>query len=250
MSISGILGNIPTGLRDELVSALTEIERNFREHRWEPAELNGGKLCEIVHTILRGYVDGNFPAKATKPSNMVDACKALEKDGKAFSRSVAIQIPRMLMALYEIRNNRGVGHVGGDVGPNHMDAVCVLQMSKWVVAELIRLFHNVSTIEASQIVDAISDREISIIWNINGVKRVLDPSMTMLNKTLVIAYSSSAPVSERDLVTYLEHSNAAVYRRDVLRPAHKQRLIEYDASLKTVHISPLGAKRVEKEILG
>ena len=39
-----------------------KILRNFRERRWEPAELDGGKLCEIVYSILRGHVDGSFPA--------------------------------------------------------------------------------------------------------------------------------------------------------------------------------------------
>lgn len=123
INAASVLGAVPAGLRDELVQALNEVLRNYRERRWEPSELNGGKLCEVVYTILRGHVGGKFPAKASKPPNMVDACKALEQaDSGKFPRSVRVQIPRMLIALYEIRNNRGVGHVGGDVDPNLMDA--------------------------------------------------------------------------------------------------------------------------------
>jgi hypothetical protein len=137
-----MLAGVPATLRDELLKALNEVLRNYRERRWEPSELNGGKLCEIVYTILRGHVDGKFPSKASKPANMVDACKGLEQaDSKKFPRSIRIQIPRMLIALYEIRNNRGVGHVGGDVDPNLVDATAVVAMSKWTVAELIRVFH-------------------------------------------------------------------------------------------------------------
>ena len=55
-----VLGALPAGLRDELVRALNQIVRNYRENRWEPAELNGGKLCEVTYSILRGYVDGNM----------------------------------------------------------------------------------------------------------------------------------------------------------------------------------------------
>jgi hypothetical protein len=84
---------------------------------------------------------------------MVDACKALEKAPQTLPRSIRIQIPRMLVALYEIRNNRGVGHVGGDVNPNHMDAVAVLAMSKWLVAELIRVLHDVDTQTATDLVE-------------------------------------------------------------------------------------------------
>ena len=172
IEFSSLLSVIPETLREELILALNEIERNFKESRWEPSELNGGKLCEVVYSILKGYVDSSYPTSASKPRNMVDACKGLEQYSGTFPRSVRIQIPRMLTALYEIRNNRGVGHVGGDVDPNHMDAVCVMQMSKWIVAELIRVFHNVSTQEASDAVEALSDRELPLVWQINGISRV------------------------------------------------------------------------------
>ena len=61
----------------------------------------------------------------------------------------------MLIALCEVRNNRGVGHVGGDVDPNHMDAACVLEMSKWVMSELVRVFHDTSTEDATAAVDSL-----------------------------------------------------------------------------------------------
>ena len=246
---SGLLSAIPQTLRDELVESLNQIERNFKEHRWEPSELNGGKLCEVVYSILKGHIDNNYPVTASKPNNMVDTCKALEQSPSTFPRSIRIQIPRMLTALYEIRNNRGVGHVGGDVDPNHMDAVCILQMSKWIVAELIRVFHNLSTEDASRAVEALSDRELTMIWKINGVSRVLDNSLSMLDKTLVLLHSSPAGIKEECLVSSVEYSNLSNYRRDILRKAHKNRLLEYNASTRIVTISPLGSKHVEESIL-
>jgi hypothetical protein len=244
-----LLGAVPQALEDELLERFREIERYFRELRWEPAELNGGKLCEIVYCILRGHVDGSFPAKSYKPSNFYDACLKMEQASASFGRSVRIQLPRMLMALYEIRNNRNVGHVGGDVDPNHMDAVCVLHMAKWVVAELVRIFHGVKLIEASAMVEALSEREISLIWDAGGVRRVLDNKLSMLEKTLVLLFGSVQPLSEEKLIASLEHSNPSVYRRDILRRAHADRLIEYDEKTKMVKISPLGIGRVETKIL-
>jgi hypothetical protein len=105
------LAGIPEGLRSPLLDEFNKLARHYRESRWEPAELNGGKLCEIAYTILKGHVDGAFPTTPSKPKNILDACKALE-NAVGFPRSVRIQIPRMLIGLYEIRNNRNVGHVG------------------------------------------------------------------------------------------------------------------------------------------
>lgn len=244
------LEQIPEGIRNELLSAYNQILKNFRERRWEPAELNGGKLCEIVYSILRGHVDGKFPARSTKPKNMLDACKDLEKaSSTSFSRSVRIQIPRMLIALYEIRNNRGVGHVGSDVDPNHMDAMCVLEMSKWILSELVRIFHGMSAKEASYAVDAIVERTLPLVWEVGGRLRVLEPGMDMTDRTLVLLYHSSTPVAEDILRQWVEHSNASVYRRDVLRRAHKDKLLEYDFAARTVQISPLGSDHVETFIL-
>src|SRR5688572_20803112 len=97
ITLSTLLTNLPTSLRDELIGAFRKIEQNFREGRWEPSELNGGKLCEVTYSILKGHVSGSFSKKAMKPKNMVDACKALEKAGETFPRSIRIQIPRMLV---------------------------------------------------------------------------------------------------------------------------------------------------------
>ena len=49
-----VLAGIPDGLRTELVEELNKIARHFREGRWEPAELDGGRLCEIVYSIVKG----------------------------------------------------------------------------------------------------------------------------------------------------------------------------------------------------
>src|SRR6476469_8660703 len=113
---SKILSGIPVSLRDPLIKSFQEIAVNYAEHRWEPTELNGGKFCEAAYWVLHGSITGTFVPKPSKPSNMVDACRALEKmssdPNRVGDHSLRILIPRMLPPLYDIRNNRGVGHVG------------------------------------------------------------------------------------------------------------------------------------------
>ena len=244
-----MLGGLPSALRDELVKALNEVVRNYRERRWGPSELNGGKLCEVVYTIIRGFVDGRFPPKAQKPTNMLDSAKKLEAaDSSKFPRSVRIQIPRMLIALYEIRNNRGVGHVGGDVDPNLMDATAVVAMSKWIVAELIRVFHTVSTEEAQEIVEAAVERSLPIVWKVGEVLRVLKAGMPAKDKVLVLLYHSRTWLDEATLRRYVEYSNASMFRR-ILLQCHREKIVEYDPMTKRITISPIGADYVETKIL-
>jgi hypothetical protein len=124
---------LPTTLRDDLLSAFNEIVKNYREHRWEPSELNGGKLCEAVYTVCQGWLEGGkYPARVRKPNRFSQTCWEMEIKYQQVpdSRSARILIPRMMLGLYDIRNNRGVGHAGADVDPNHMDATAVLYTAK------------------------------------------------------------------------------------------------------------------------
>jgi hypothetical protein len=243
---STVLSPIPDGLRKPLLSEYNEIVKNFMERRWAPSELSGGKLCEIVYTILEGYASGTYASVPTKPSNFVDACRRLEQNSSV-PRSFQILIPRLLPTLYEIRNNRGVGHTGGDVDPNHMDAVAVLSMSNWLMAELVRVFHNLATDDAQKVVDSITERRVPLVWQSGGLKRVLDPHLTYPDQILLLLSSSSADVSIADLFQWTEHSNITSFKK-ILKQLHDKRFIEFNKKSDTVLILPPGANYIQKKI--
>jgi hypothetical protein len=181
---------------------------------------------------------------------MVDSCKSLEKaDPNHFPQSVRITMPRALVALYELRNNRGVGHVGGDVDSNHMDASLVLAMSKWLVAELVRIFHDVDTETATAVVDALIDREVPLIWSpVTGRRRLLDPSMKKKDQALAFVYGEMGTATMRDLAAWME-MELRYLKRDVLRPLHLARLIDLDEGPGLVRLSPTGQIRVERHLV-
>lgn len=242
------LGHLPQGLRDELVEEFAKITRNYRERRWEAAELDTGRFCEIVYTILKGHTDGDvYPDSASKPAKFDQACRGLESS-TAFSDSVRMSIPRVLIGLYDFRNRRGVGHVGGDVNANHMDATYALHGAQWVMAELVRVFHDADIGAAQTMVDALVDRTLPAIWEVNGIKRVLATSLSLEDKTLLLLYASADPVSEADLLRDLKQPRADNYRR-VLARLDCDVMIEYSRAAKTATISPRGIVKVENQIL-
>lgn len=236
---------IPEGLRQPLLWEYNKIAKHYREGHWEHAELNGGKLCEVVYSILKGHVDGAFANAPYKPDNMVVACRKLE-EATGFPRSIRIQIPRMLLALYEIRNNRNVGHVGADVDPNHMDASVVLAMVKWILAELVRIFHSTTTEEATQVVESLTERSLPILWRVGDITRVLAP-LSAKDKTLAVLYSVPGPMGVKDLLASVEYGNSSRYR-SILKDAHREHLLHFDAKADTAQISPLGSRYVEGRV--
>jgi len=248
-----VLAHLPPSLRSELFETYLQITSNYLERRWEPSELNGGKFSEVVYSILDGALKEDFPGRSFKPPNMLSACQALEKvpanAQRVGDRSLRILIPRLLPVLYEVRNNRGVGHVGGDVDPNHMDSQAVQSMASWIMAELVRIFHGVKTTEAQETVDALVERKSPLIWYVGDIRRVLDPKMSAKNQVLVLLHHNTSWVSITDLLRWVEYSNNSLFRSKVLMPMHKSRLIEVELANARARISPLGIKVVEQDLL-
>lgn len=238
--------SLPETLTQDLLDAYAEVVTNYAERRWEPSELNGGKLCEAAFTVVEGFLNGGkYAPRATKPRNFQQACDKLAQSFPGALRSPRIQIPRMLVALYEIRNNRGVGHAGGEVSPNEMDATAVLYMSKWIMAELVRLLHNLSTTDASDLVEMLVEREIAVVWRWGGKRRVLQTGLTWRQQVLLLL-AGVTETSEDELVAWLEHKTPRTLRRDVLRPMHKDRLIDFDETTSRLRLLPPGIARAEE----
>jgi len=240
------LAVIPSGLRTPLLAEYESIVQNYSEHRWLPSELSGGKFCEIVFTILDGFAQGAYAANPSKPSNFVDACRRLEQHTHV-PRSFQILIPRLLLALYEVRNNRGVGHVSGDVDPNHMDATFVVSNCNWVIAELVRVYHNLSTKEAQQVVDTLVERRIPLIWEGEDMRRVLNPKMVLQSQVLLLLSTSIGKIATSDLFRWTGYK-VQKYFLKLLRSMHAKRLIDLSADEKTAIILPPGASEAAKII--
>jgi hypothetical protein len=151
-----------------------------------------------------------------------------------------------LPALYEIRSNRGVGHVGGDVDSNHIDALAVLSISSWIMAELIRVFHNVHIKDAQKIADSLVDRKIPLVWQSGDIRRVLQPTLSIRDHVLLLS-SLPGTVTKDDLSLWIEPRNPS-YFNQVLRQMHQSRLIDISSDQTTITLLPPGVAIVEEII--
>jgi hypothetical protein len=244
---SEAFGTLPAGLREPLLAEYRSIVQSYLERRWTPTSLSGGKFCEVVYTIVDGFGSGSYSNSPTKPSNMMQACRALENRGHV-PRGFQILIPRLLPALYEVRNNRGVGHVGGDVDSNQMDSAAVLSLASWIMGELVRVLHSTTTVEAQRIVDSLSTRRIPLVWDgPTGMRRVLDPEIPLKDQILLLLDSKAEPAATADLLLWTGASDRSYFRRQ-LRALRDLRMIELSTDESLANILPPGSVRVETVI--
>lgn len=244
--LKSALTAIPAALLDPLVEQFEEGLAEYRAGDWEKVGMKAGKFCEIAYTICHGHATGSFDAAPSKPRNMFDACRALEQHNRTKGRSICIQVPRILIGLYELRNNRAIGHVSGEIDPNHMDAEFFLRGMKWVMAEFIRYFSNKSVDESRDLVEAVTARTMPIVWNSGDTRRVLDPGKSAEEKALIFTYGEPGPVAVADLLRWSEYANGSRMRKDVLKNLHKKAWVHFDPKADTVQILPPGQRHVEQ----
>lgn len=251
LSLSGVFADLPEELRDALIKAFNNVRRNYVERRWEPSELNGGKMSEAVYRVLEWYTSstGSYTQLGVQIKDFSSAARGFEKMS-SMPDSIRFHIPNALGFLYSVRNKRGVGHLGGDINSNHMDAEVVLGIANWIMAELIRIFYGADVPEAKETVEAMVEKRSPLIWEVADRKRILNPAMSYGDRIVIFLHSSHPnPLGETELFEWCEHSNPSAFRTQVLKKAHKERLIEYDSVKRLVYLSPTGVELAEQLLL-
>jgi hypothetical protein len=184
-----------------------------------------------------------------KPQNFGVACRQIETTYSSGEKSLRILVPRLISSLYEIRNNRNVGHIGADINPNHIDAMLMLYASKWIIAEFVRLLHKSTIEDASEIVERLAERSIPTVWTHEQLRRVLKPDLPFNDKVLLLLYSGVSPANGKDIFEWSEHSNWTSFKKTVLKPLHVAKLIEFSENTCQVFLLPPGIARVEDALL-
>ena len=245
------LGAIPKNFRTKLVEHYLNLKRRLAAKEFEPAGLSAGKFSEIALRTLQHSLTGSSIPFNRSIGNFPDECrKLIMLPSNQGTESLRIIIPRGLAFLYTFRNKRNIGHVGGDVDPNEIDAVMMARVADWIVCELIRSYHNLSLEEAQALVDSLAVRHLPDIWEIGGRKRVLRSDLGYKEQVLLLLYSCpDRGALTEDVYKWSKYSDLSMFKRSVLRPLDSDNLIDYDEEVEYVTLSPLGIATVEDEIM-
>jgi hypothetical protein len=223
---------LPSDLVDALLASYDELKQSFFLGKHEPSELNGGKFCEACLRMLQHETNGGVytPLGVSIP-DVIGKLRDLERlPATGTNESYRIHIPRALIVMYNIRNKRGVGHLGGDVNPNVADSSLLVACADWVMAELFRIHYQCSLDEAQTIVNSLTQRRLALVHELEQTKRVLLPALSHRDQTLLLlATLHPEKVSEDNLLAWIEPANKSRYK-GVLRKLHTERLIEYSNS--------------------
>ena len=185
-----VFASIPDEIRKRLKQHFHKVMHDHALGRFETSELNGGKFCEAMVRVLEWYATSQGVSVPGKPTTEFEKRIRRIMNCNNLLESFRLNVPDVLLSVYRIRNNRGVAHIAGDVEPNFMDSTYVVAAANWVMSELVRVMHNVSIDQARYMVESLTIKKIPLIWEVDGLKRVLSPPSrprSAQNKVLIFA---------------------------------------------------------------
>jgi hypothetical protein len=229
---TGLKSHFPGKLVDELLSAYQDAKHNFFLGGLRLSEVEGGRFCEAAFRMLEHVIKGS----STDLNRALDSEKlilALSNSPKTFQDSVRLHIPRAIRVVYDVRNNRDAAHLADGIDPNLQDATLVISNLDWILAEFIRLYHNVSADEARKIIDGLVTRKVPVVEDFDGFLKVLNPSLQVSGYVLVLLYErGSAGASFAELEKWVRPSMRGNLRRTLNNMVdEKAQIHESDASI-------------------
>lgn len=234
----------PEELVENLLQSFIDIEKNYRLENWKTSELDSGHFVEIVRRIIENELFGTYTPIDQSLSSFHQG-ELNRYESSSGDESFRMIIPRVLYAIYCVRNKRGVGHVSS-ISPNKMDATYIINSVKWTLAELIRIAGQSQPAESIKIIDQIIDRHVDIIWEDGTTFMILDPKMAANDKALLTLYKSDN-LSIDELRKKVGYKNKTNFKK-IIERLEKDCLIAV-SEVNTCKLSPLGSKKVEEEII-
>lgn len=234
----------------ELLEAHSEAKRNYYLGGLRLSAVEGGRFCEAAFRILQ-YLTQNksfTPLSKSLPNTDKLILDLSNLDGTRFSDSIRLHIPRSLRLVYDIRNKRDAAHLSDGIDPNLQDATLVVGVIDWILAEFIRLYHNVSANEASHLVNAIVKRSAPIVQDFDGYLKVLNPTLGASDHCVVLLYQcGEIGATFQELEMWARAPMRANLRRTLDALSNKRAFVHHDGS--RYFITRLGEQYVESENL-
>lgn len=245
MNIEAALkARFPNDVCEALLAAYKEIEENFFIQKWKATELDAGHFVEASRRLIEQELFGAHTPIGQGLSNFSDT-ELRRYENAPGDESLRMLIPRILKSIYNVRNKRGIGHLGL-ISANEMDSTLILYSAKWVLAEFVRLATGVDPNATQRMIDSIVERRVGILWKVGGVQRILEQGMSAKDQVLVLLFDSS-PKTAAELQQIIEYKRSGDFKK-ILKALHVQRLIEFSANEQCI-ITPKGMPVAESIIL-
>lgn len=244
-----VAAGMPAELADEVLKQYVETKRRYYLGDHRPTAVEGGRFCEAVTRVLEHALLGSFTPLGKSLPGLNDKrlntlfCAHGKPDG------LRVHLPKALYFIYGIRNQRDAAHLGDGIDPNMQDASLVVNTLDWMMAELVRVFHTVTSDAAHSIITDLVTREDPVIEEIDG-QPVCSKELGVGDRILVFLYRAGREkgLELKELKRQMRHNDQSNLTKAVRRLDEKG-LVLLHPDTNRAHITGNGMRDVERRKL-
>lgn len=185
---AGLVVTLDPTLVDELLDAYEEAKSNYYLGGLRLSAVEGGRFCEAAFRLLQQRAFGKFDPLGMQLKADTVTQNLANLPTRSHPDSVRLHIPRALRVVYDVRNNRDAAHLADGIDPNVQDSTLVVGVLDWVLAEFVRLHHNIAADEALRMVEDLVTRQAPVVQDFDGFLKVLRADLSASPRCLVLLY--------------------------------------------------------------
>lgn len=234
----------PDNLVEEVLDSYVEAKRRFHLGDHRPQAVEGGRFSEAVFRMLQHATTGKYTALG-KSLPTVDKLLATLENASGATDSIRLHVPRTLKLIYDVRNKRNAAHLGDDIDPNLQDATLVVGSMDWVLAELVRLYHDVSADDTQTIIENLVTKEVPAVQEIAGHPVILK-DLQAREQALLLLYRAGAQGATLDELAAWLRVNRKDHLKSRLFKLDEQKLVLAHPASDRYYLTSMGYRLVEE----
>jgi hypothetical protein len=245
--VQNISPPIESLLANQLMDEFISMERRYIQGDWEPAELDGGQFCEVLARIMYHADSGNFnPSKS-----LDDCCKFIVNEQVTHLMPIrhdVIHIVQVLRTVYKFRSQRGAVHISPYYTPNHMDSKLVIEVVRWCMNEVLRIFWQGDREKVAKTIRELLQFDVPCIGQFEESILVQRTDLTVEEEILVLLhYAGELGFTRYQVGQYAQCSPPSVTRvlQKLISPQFRQIVLLPNAHYR---LTDLGSKRLREEL--
>ncbi len=247
-----VAAGMPADVAGRLLAEYAEAKRRLYLGDHQPTAVEGGRFAEAALRVIEHALFGKHtPFTKNLAQFNAQRLAQFESATSPFD-SLRIHVPRALYSVYAVRNKRDAAHLNDGISANLQDSTYVVGVLDWIVAEFVRIYHQVTPGEAQAIIDDLIEREVPIVEEIDGQSVLNRPSMRAADVVLVFLYREGKDkgLSVAELMEHMRAGDRSNLMKVVKRLDADGRVLIHPRTNR-LHITSPGLRDVEaRRLLG
>jgi hypothetical protein len=176
--VSSLATSIEPKVAEDIVDTFLKVVSDFRKGDIDSCLTVTGRFVDHTLRAVEYIRTGSAPLEIKSVAQTINE---IRKDS-SLKDELRYLIPGIAGAIYDVRSKRGVVHVKA-IDPRNIDAAMCVSNASWIVAELVRLYHDRDEEKVTQVMQSLMRGQVPLIEQIGPdtvVTTVVSPEIEVL----------------------------------------------------------------------